>query len=132
MGAALVLRPMTSLSVQHDRAPLFVRLASGAVRNGYTVVVVNKHPTPRGFSLTVAAWPNAVLSLPETDVISGPMVALAVPADSVTKFRVLLEGDPATLRGDRRAANFVLQDETGARVVTPSVFMGATQQEPAS
>ena len=36
MGAALAMRSHTDAAVQHDRAPLFVRMRDGSLRNGYT------------------------------------------------------------------------------------------------
>ena len=45
MGVALATRSGLGISVLHDRAPLFVRLASGDLRNGYTVKIVNKANT---------------------------------------------------------------------------------------
>ena len=44
MTAALLTRSTVGLSVLHDRAPLFVRLPDGNLRNGYTVKIVNKGP----------------------------------------------------------------------------------------
>jgi cytochrome c oxidase accessory protein FixG len=42
MTVALANRASIGLSVLHDRAPLFVPLADGSLRNGYTVKIVNK------------------------------------------------------------------------------------------
>ena len=46
MTVALATRSSVGLSVLHDRAPLFVRLPDGSLRNGYTVKIANKGPTP--------------------------------------------------------------------------------------
>ena len=42
-----------AISVIHDRNPLFVRLSDGAIRNAYTVRIVNKRVEPRDFALSV-------------------------------------------------------------------------------
>ena len=47
MTVALAMRATLGLSVLHDRAPLFVRLPDGDLRNGYTVKIVNKGPDSR-------------------------------------------------------------------------------------
>ena len=47
MTVALLMRSSIGLSVLHDRAPLFVRLPDGDLRNGYTVKIVNKGRTSR-------------------------------------------------------------------------------------
>ena len=47
MSVGLAMRSTVELSVLHDRAPLFVPLADGSLRNGYTVKIVNKTQTHR-------------------------------------------------------------------------------------
>ena len=42
MASALATRQTMSLSVQRDRAPLFVTLPDGQLRNGYTLQMLNK------------------------------------------------------------------------------------------
>ena len=46
MTVALLTRATLGLSVLHDRAPLFVRLPDGNIRNGYTVKIANKDASP--------------------------------------------------------------------------------------
>jgi len=45
----LITRPLMDVKVQHDRNPLYVTLADGSVRNGYTVNLVNKRVYPRRY-----------------------------------------------------------------------------------
>ena len=52
MTVALATRSSIGLSVLHDRAPLFVRLPDGNLRNGYTVKIVNKSRAPALFELS--------------------------------------------------------------------------------
>ncbi|MBV8535675.1 MAG: cytochrome c oxidase accessory protein CcoG, partial [Alphaproteobacteria bacterium] len=42
MLGAFALRSTLDLTVLHDRAPLFVMLSDGSIRNGYTIKIVNK------------------------------------------------------------------------------------------
>ena len=42
----------TGISVIHDRNPMFVRLADGALRNGYTIRIVNKQLEDRDVRLS--------------------------------------------------------------------------------
>ncbi|MBN9511609.1 MAG: cytochrome c oxidase accessory protein CcoG, partial [Alphaproteobacteria bacterium] len=65
MVAGLALRSHTAIHVLHDRAPLFVRLQGGSIRNGYTVKIDNKTPRPATFTLTVEGLPGATMTLPE-------------------------------------------------------------------
>ena len=59
------MRSSVGLSVLHDRAPLFVRLPDGDLRNGYTVKIVNKGPNIALFELRTEGL-NAA-SLAEAD-----------------------------------------------------------------
>ena len=42
MLGAFLLRSTLDVTVLRDRAPLFVRLSDGGIRNGYTIKIVNK------------------------------------------------------------------------------------------
>jgi cytochrome c oxidase accessory protein FixG len=125
MVAALLLRPGIGLSVQHDRAPLFVRLASGDLRNGYTIKIVNKAQTLATFALSTLGLPHAVLT--ETDENLGPAAQLGLPvkADAVGTFHVFVSGQPAILRDGSSPIDFVLRDTTTGELTTyHSIFMG--------
>ena len=49
----LATRESEGISVIHDRNPMFVRLSDGALRNGYTIRIVNKQLRQRDFILGV-------------------------------------------------------------------------------
>jgi cytochrome c oxidase accessory protein FixG len=50
---ALVTRRTESISVIHERSPMFVRLSDGAIRNAYVARIINKKLEPREFALSV-------------------------------------------------------------------------------
>jgi cytochrome c oxidase accessory protein FixG len=54
MVAVLATRADTELHVLRDRAPLFVTLSDGSIRNGYTVKILNKAREPRAYELAVS------------------------------------------------------------------------------
>ena len=56
---ALATRTTESISVIHDRNPVFVRLSDGSLRNGYTVRIVNKQLVAREFALDIQGLSNA-------------------------------------------------------------------------
>jgi cytochrome c oxidase accessory protein FixG len=125
MGVALATRADVGISVLHDRAPMFVRLASGELRNGYTVKIVNKSNTLELYELSVQGLPGAVLT--EADEGLGPASQLGLPvkADSVGTFRVLVAGQPASLHDGEQAINFMLSNtQTAEHTVYRSLFMG--------
>ena len=61
MLTALVLREAQSISVIHDRNPIFVRLSDGAIRNGYTVRIINKRNERREFTLSLSGLAGALV-----------------------------------------------------------------------
>jgi cytochrome c oxidase accessory protein FixG len=125
MATALVTRPTLELSVQRDRAPVFVPLADGSLRNGYTVKVANKTRHDATFDLTVDGLPGATLLLAEGD--RQPAATLRIPSapDEVDTFRVLVTARPATLADGSQPVEFVLRDTlTGKQTVYHSTFMG--------
>ena len=87
----MVLRPHQELFVQHDRAPLFMTEANGAIRNGYNVVISNKTQVPAEFVLTLAGLDGAVMRLPE----GGTAAAATWPATAVFAYRAQLTISPA-------------------------------------
>jgi cytochrome c oxidase accessory protein FixG len=125
MTVALATRSAIGLSVLHDRAPLFVRLPDGDLRNGYTVKIVNKSQSQMLFELTSERLPGAILA--EADEGLGPADRLGLPvkADSVGTFRVLLSGKPTGLVEGSQQVDFMLRNvRTGEQTVYHSVFMG--------
>ncbi|ACA20961.1 cytochrome c oxidase accessory protein CcoG [Methylobacterium sp. 4-46] len=84
MLVGLATRSFTSLSVLHDRNPLFVTLADGTIRNGLTLRIVNKRPEVRRFALAVEGVPDL-----RVEVLGAPDGRLAVGPDATQEFRAL-------------------------------------------
>jgi polyferredoxin len=123
------LRPGIGLSVQHDRAPLFVTLASGDIRDGYTVKIVNKAPAMATFEIATQGLHGALLS--ETNEGLGPAETLGLPVsgDSVGTFRIMVTGQPAALVDGSQPIDFSLRDTgSGELTVYHSVFMGPVRR----
>jgi cytochrome c oxidase accessory protein FixG len=121
----LAIRNSIGLSALHDRAPLFVRLADGGLRNAYTIKVANKATLPVQFELTTAGLPGAGLILSEADAAVQPALALPVGPDTEAAFRVLVQGKPDALHEGRQQLDFVLRNpRTGERTVYHSQFLG--------
>ena len=60
MGIALATRARLDLAVLHDRAPLFVRVRDGGIRNGYTLKISNKTEMPAAVRADArAGWRTA-------------------------------------------------------------------------
>ena len=57
----LATRGSEGISVIHDRNPMFVRLSDGALRNGYTIRIVNKELRHRDFIVSVDGLPSSLV-----------------------------------------------------------------------
>jgi polyferredoxin len=89
MLTALALRTFTGLSVLHDRNPIYVTLADGSIRNGYTLRVLNKRPVERVFAVSVEGLPGARLEL-ATAPNEGDASAVTVAPDATHELRALV------------------------------------------
>ncbi|MGA0598720.1 cytochrome c oxidase accessory protein CcoG [Enterovirga sp. CN4-39] len=114
----LVTRDLTGLSVLHDRNPIFVTLADGSIRNGYTLRVLNKRPIERVFTLAVES------RLPmRAEVVGASGHSLRVPSDSTQEFRVLVFSPAGTKLEKSTELTFVISDPTtGDRAMAEDHF----------
>jgi cytochrome c oxidase accessory protein FixG len=125
MAVALLTRSTVNLSVQRDRAPVFVPLADGSLRNGYTVKIVNKTQLHSAFDLTVQGLPGAMLVVAEGDPTPAAALRMLSASDEVDTFRVLVTARPAALADGSQPVDFVLRDTaTGQQTIYHSTFMG--------
>jgi cytochrome c oxidase accessory protein FixG len=124
MGVALATRPLQILSVQHDRAPLFVHLKDGSYRNAYTIKIANKTQQDSKFSLTIDGLESGTLMLADASERAATLT-LPVPADSIATFRVFAIGEPARLHEGSQDVEFATRNgDTGELTTYKSIFMG--------
>lgn len=106
---ALAMRGDSGISVIHDRNPVSVRLSDGAVRNGYTVRILNKSLSDRTFGINVAGLPDSVIQIIGGDAMSAEAHQVTVAPDRTVELRILV-----TVRGRTVAPSepidFVLTD----------------------
>nr|WP_294543488.1 cytochrome c oxidase accessory protein CcoG [uncultured Rhodopila sp.] len=125
LSTALLTRSTLGLSVLRDRAPLFVPLADGSLRNGYTLKIVNKSQTNGAYDLSISGLPDAKLAIAEGDTTPGSTLRVLGSSDEVETFRLLVTARPAALTDGSQPVDFILRDTTtGAQTVYHSVFMG--------
>jgi len=96
--AGLATRSDTSLTVLHDRNPLFVALSDGSVRNGYEIKIVNKQHRAREFRIALDGISGAALSRPALATDGAPD-SVSVPADTVRAVRLYVTVPAAQVRG---------------------------------
>src|SRR5215813_9465221 len=87
---ALATRRTESISVIHDRNPIFVRLADGELRNGFTVRILNKLLQTRDFVLSVEGLSDVDLRVSGIDGNNGRTVVVPVGPDQTREVRVLV------------------------------------------
>lgn len=129
MAAALVTKSDTTLDVLRDRAPLFVQLSDGSVRNAYTVKLFNKAETDRVFVIGFEGIEDADVSAIGHDRDQPVRVTLA--PDSPVSVRLLVHAEPDELEQRSTPVRITATDTaTGETTTTRSVFLrGDTEDE---
>ncbi len=124
LAFGLVTRASTNFSAIHDRAPLFVTLKDGSIRNAYTVKIANKLQSATRYELSLAGLPGAVLSLPEESPAFATVAHVAVPASEVGNFRLLVHVPAITTVTTVDAITFqITNEDTGETLSTRALFM---------
>jgi cytochrome c oxidase accessory protein FixG len=125
MGTALAMRSQAGLAVLHDRAPLFVKVRDGSIRNAYTLKVSNKTDDPASFALSIDGVPGATMAVADDTDQRLPALGLDVGRQAIGTFRVLVFGTPTRLVNGSQELTFTLRnDATGETKRATSVFMG--------
>ncbi len=125
MAFGLASRPSMEINVLRDRAPLFVTLSDGRIRNGYTFKVINMERKAKTLALRIEGIEGAVINVIGVEAADAPEVALPIGADAVATFRVLVKAGKGVLAGKATPMTFLLLDgETGRTVRHETVFAG--------
>ena len=114
----LTFRAKTDVDVLHERSPLFVPLADGSVRNGYTYKILNKDAHGHTYAIHIEGLDGAVI-----DVIGGDKTALDAPPDDVATYRVYVSAPTASTKGARTDIDLVTTREDGVTVHKKSLFL---------
>jgi cytochrome c oxidase accessory protein FixG len=118
-------RASLGLNVLHDRAPLFVTLSDGSIRNGYTIKILNKVQAKRYFVLSLQGLPSAGITVPGWLDIPGGAVMLPSNADEVASYQVFVQMPRNAVTSDLLEFEFVLTDTaSGETQQHDSVFRG--------
>jgi len=111
MLLTLTFRHTLDLDVIRDRNPGYVQLADGAVRNAYTLKLMNRSDQARDLRLSVSGIKAREIKVIGDGEIK-TSVLLPVDADKVRTLRVLVTVAQPDLAGSRGLV-FVLADKTG-------------------
>ncbi len=123
MAFGLATRSSLELSALKDRTLPFVQLASGDIRNAYTIKVVNKQHTQRDVSLSVEGLPGATFELigAGESAIDGRLVA---EPDAVDTYRLLVTAPAVSLASGAAGIRFVLSSDDAPLAVASTRFLG--------
>jgi len=124
MFYGIVSRTTLDLNVFHDRNPLFVRLSSGEIRNGYEIKILNKTLDEVHYQLAIEELPNAQITVEGAG--KQDIHDLIVPPDSVGHFRLYVTAPEHD--HENNLINFVITDPKTATVAKrQSIFITRTE-----
>lgn len=118
MVIGFALRATISLAVEHDRAPLFVKLPDGSIRNGYSIRIVNKTLRPSQFELSAKGVDSVAISVAESGLPPAREASVPVLADSVATVRVLIAGKSSSAGQAQLPLTFTLRDPNSGETVS--------------
>ena len=87
---ALLTRSLLDVNVLHDRNPVAVRLSDGAIRNAYTVRLLNKRGFDRVIAIDVEGPVNATVHVVGVDSVTPDRPLIVIPRDQTAELRVLV------------------------------------------
>lgn len=124
MLGAFLLRETATLAVLRDRAPLYVRLSDGGIRNAYTLKLGNRTRPEAALALVLDAPQGFRLLVQEAETDPQGRPVLALHRDGITSWRALVTA-PAGLRlAESTPLRFRLLDAAGRTVLDErSVFL---------
>ncbi|NNE41444.1 MAG: cytochrome c oxidase accessory protein CcoG [Marinicaulis sp.] len=115
-------RATMNLSVQRDRAPPFVLLSDGAVRNAYTIKITNRDNVPRDFILTFTADADFAVGGVGDGVINNAM-NITIDGDETRPLRLFLTLPRDEIAAARLPVKVTARDETGIEASVGTVFL---------
>lgn len=87
---ALLTRAPFTVSVIHDRNPIFVKLSDGHIRNAYTVRIANMLTTQRAFTLEVEGLQDSHIEIIGGEAPINGRPSISVGPDQTRELRVLV------------------------------------------
>ncbi|WP_421696740.1 cytochrome c oxidase accessory protein CcoG [Aestuariivirga sp.] len=107
----LLHRSQLEVNVVADRNPLYVTLSDGAIRNGYTVKILNKRQEPRSFRLSVADLPGATMEMVGDSAAKGTSFDIGVEPDKLKAVKIYVStADHETLEHERSSFLFKIEE----------------------
>jgi len=125
MLGAFLLRDTLTLTALAERAPPFVRLSDGGVRNAYTLKLADKTRDGDRYALVLDGPPGLRLVVQDAPTDAAGRPVLVPRPDAVATFRALVTAPPDLRIADSQPLRFRLVDAGGQVVASgSSVFLG--------
>ena len=125
IAAGLVLKPSLNISVLRDRAPLFVALADGSVRNAYTFKISNMTRDTRDYTLTASGLAGIELAVAgERQADNAARLRLSAAPDQVATYRIFVTVPRASVTAASVPLTLTLTTTGGDSDTYKTVFMG--------
>jgi cytochrome c oxidase accessory protein FixG len=130
MTYTLATRRIDAVNVIHDRNPLFVRLSDGAVRNAYTIRIINKRLETQSFILKVSGLANAAVDVIGSDARRGSDPVIDVGPDQSRELRVLVTERQWPETTDSIPVTFIIVPDGGGTAASAGDhFLGPEEHE---
>lgn len=124
---ALSQRDRMTISIQHDRNPVFVTLKDGSIRNGYNVKILNMIPEKRLIHLSVEGLEGAVMTVSDIEGAPAGFATVPVDPDQVRSLRVFVRQSPENIKSGQTPFSFVATDQQSNEVDTYSTVFDAPE-----
>ncbi|NNE25042.1 MAG: cytochrome c oxidase accessory protein CcoG [Rhizobiales bacterium] len=118
MLIVLTMRDRLDVSVLHDRNPVFVQLSDGAIRNGYTIKILNMQAEPRRFRLEIAGVAGATMTVAGSDAPGSSSALVDIGADKLRAIKVYVRIPQANVVSGRSKLKFTVSDTAGSETST--------------
>jgi polyferredoxin len=119
MLGAWMLRATLTLSVERDRAPLFVQLSDGGIRNAYTLKLANKlRGQDLHLALVLEGPQGLVMTVQDAGVDAAGRPILTTRDDGITQWRALVTAPPTLRLPENVPLTFRLIDAEGRSLTT--------------
>ncbi|MGI9465087.1 MAG: cytochrome c oxidase accessory protein CcoG, partial [Aestuariivirgaceae bacterium] len=114
----LVTRDRLDINVLHDRNPVFVQLSDGAIRNGYTIKILNMLAEPRSFRLDLTGIAGAAMTMAGSDAPASTSTIVDIGADRLRAVKVYVRAPRNALSPGRNSLQFTVTDRAGDETST--------------
>lgn len=122
---SLLTRERLALNVLHDRNPQFVVESSGAVRNGYTLRILNMIPEPRLVHLSIEGLEGAVMKINALNVDDARSIEVMVEPDQAMSYKIFVTRERNAIQATEESFYFTVADSNaGERASYETTFKG--------